>query len=121
LTDGGSTTLQNYGTKWLQIGYDNLTENDFARLEPFLEPFDGVYTDKEIAVLSRLGNNGVQKELCHMFMQQPSTDNTTADTAQTAEPEEVWVLEWYVVLSQGDTRSNLTAGTWTRTIFVASI
>jgi len=80
----GKAVLQNISRVWSEKGYDNLKENDYARLEPFLEPFDGIYTDKEIVILSRVGSNGIQKEFCSMFLQ-------PADTA-----EEVWVLEWYL-------------------------
>jgi len=79
LSDGGEEVLQNISKVWERKGLETLSENDYARLEPFLEPFDGVYTDQEIVILSRIGNNGIQKEYCSMFMQ-----------------GEVWVLEWYL-------------------------
>jgi len=65
----GRDVLRNISRVWAEKGYDNLAENDYARLEPFLEPFDGIYTDKEIVVLSRVGSNGIQKEFCSMFLQ----------------------------------------------------
>ena len=74
---------------WAKIGYDKLTENDYARLEPFLEPFDGIYTDKEVVILSRVGNNGIQKEFCNMFVQNPQQSST-----EQKSEDEVWVLEW---------------------------
>lgn len=83
----GADALENIASVWAKMGYDKLGENDYARLEPFLEPFDAVYNDEEITVLSRLGHNGVQKEFCRMF-------------SQPIAGEQVWVLEWY--LPQGN-------------------
>lgn len=85
----GADALKNISAVWSKKGYDTLTANDYARMEPFLEPFDGIYTDQEIAILSRIGNNGVQKEFCSMFLQ--ATDGSGATASG-----EVWVLEWYL-------------------------
>jgi hypothetical protein len=87
ITDGESA-LRNISRVWKKKGYETLTENDYARMEPFLEPFDGIYTDQEIVILSRIGNNGVQKEFCSMFLQPP--------VEGSAENDGVWVLEWYL-------------------------
>lgn len=90
----GADALQNIAAVWRKKGYGALTSNDYARMEPFLEPFDGLYTDQEIAILSRIGNNGVQKEFCSMFLQAPSAP-IGADSGAGPEAE-VWVLEWYL-------------------------
>ncbi len=74
-----TAVLENISKHWNKIGHENLGDDDIARLEPFLEPFDAIYSEEEIVILSRLGNNGVQKEFCHVFHQ-----------------EDKWVLEWYL-------------------------
>lgn len=76
--------LKNIGSTWLKRGYDTLGADDYVRLEPFLEPFDGVYSESEVVILSRTGNNGVQKQFCSMYM--------TKDQNNT----DVWVLEWHL-------------------------
>lgn len=76
--------LKNIGSTWLKKGYDTLDANDYVRLEPFLEPFDGIYSDSEVVILSRTGNNGVQKQYCSMFITKDQKDN------------DVWVLEWHI-------------------------
>jgi len=100
LSDEDKETLRNMGYAWAEKGYENLEENDYARLEPFLEPFDAVYTDTEIAILSRTGNNGIQKEFCSMFIQEEGPE--TGNNNNNNNVEEVWVLEWY--LDQDDVR-----------------
>lgn len=75
-----SDVLQNIGRKWTDIGFKNLGNDDFARLEPFLEPFDAVYNEEEITILSRLGSNGIQKEFCKVFTNESGN----------------YVLEWYL-------------------------
>lgn len=82
LNDGGAEALQNIGEVWAKMGYEALGEDDYARLEPFMEPFDGVYNDEEVTIMSRVGNNGIQKELCRMF-------------SQSSPDGDIWVLEWY--------------------------
>lgn len=52
------------------------------------------YTDNEIAILSRTGNNGIQKEFCSMFIQPPQQQGPEGHGGP--EGEEVWVLEWYL-------------------------
>lgn len=42
LSKDDKNTLRNIGAAWAEKGYNNLEENDYARLEPFLEPFDAV-------------------------------------------------------------------------------
>ena len=64
-------TLENLGQTWMEMGYETLTNDDFARLEPFLEPYDAVYNDEEISILSRLGRNGIQDEF--VFLTNPPT------------------------------------------------
>jgi hypothetical protein len=49
----GAKALLNISKVWKKKGYTALVENDYARMEPFLEPFDGIYTDQEIVILSR--------------------------------------------------------------------
>lgn len=88
----GEEALQNIAKVWGRKGYDSLSENDYARMEPFLEPFDGVYTDQEIVILSRIGNNGIQKEFCSMFLQGPEAGAGGPERDEDG----IWVLEWYL-------------------------
>lgn len=78
----GEDALRSIARRWKDKGYDQLDGNDYARLEPFLEPFDGIYSDQEVVILSRVGNNGVQKEMCQLF-----TDPGQPDA---------WKLEWWL-------------------------
>lgn len=90
--------LENISEVWAKIGFEKLTQDDLARLEPFLEPFDAIYNDEEITILSRLGHNGIQKEFCRMFTH-PKANGP--DGSERAEGD-VFVLEWY--LEKGDYR-----------------
>src|SRR3990172_5427374 len=90
----GTEALENIASVWSKMGYDQLEEGDYSRLEPFLEPFDAVYNDEEIAILSRLGNNGIQKELCKMYAPE--------DGSVEGGGGGIFVLEWY--LQKGDYR-----------------
>lgn len=69
--------LKDISTHWKKKGYDHLESEDYVRLEPFLEPFDAVYSDNEVVILSRVGNNGIQKQFCSMFL-----------------IKDKWTLEW---------------------------
>ena len=87
ISDKGGRALANVGYVWRRLGLNNLQSDDVARLEPFLEPFDAVYNDDEITILSRLGHNGLQKEYCRMYQD---------------DDDDVWVIDWY--LSDDDCR-----------------
>ena len=78
ITDGADV-IENIATVWNKRGFNQLTNDDFVRLEPFVEPFDAIYTSDEISILSRLGQNGVQKEFCRLFKE-----------------DDAYVLEWYL-------------------------
>jgi hypothetical protein len=84
--------LKNIGSTWAKKGYDTLDVDDYVRLEPFLEPFDGIYTETEKVILSRTGNNGVQKQFCSMFITKDDKD------------QDLWVLEWH--LPKGELKRN---------------
>jgi hypothetical protein len=93
--------LENIGQRWMKMGYDQLGDNDYARLEPFVEPFDAIYTDQEVSILSRVGQNGVQKEFCSLYVQPPqggSAPNRAQGSTGGVDDAEIWVLEWYLTV-----------------------
>ena len=87
--------LENIGEKWKNKEYENLGIEDYVRLEPFLEPFDAVYSEQEIAIMNRVGQNGVQDQYCSMFIQ--SKSGSTDKSIDNSTNDSVWVLEWYLV------------------------
>lgn len=80
LSLAATAVLQNVALVWANVGYDNLQEGDYVRLEPFLEPYDAVYNQDDVCILSRLGSNGTQKQYCQMYRNENG----------------VWTLEWFV-------------------------
>lgn len=79
ITPKNNLALKSIATTWNKKGLETLKENDWVRMEPFLQFADAIYNEDEVVILSRLGQNGVQEQFCTMTLKNNE-----------------WILNWFL-------------------------